>query len=214
MQRAKRTLKAITKPELQGFDLTKIDLSDIDSIELDAEDHTVTVSFSVPVNQGESMADYEESFEVEQSQRLGHAAAALAKAVIEEVRDHARSMNRSEPICVTCTSKCCGRSFESVRVTQQDVERMDKAGIDVSEKTISFYSHELFSGYVGEFVLVPYDGPGAIEDETCCPHLRRTGCSIYEHRPKICREYSSYTCDIYEEDPEKTDGKVHLAVAQ
>lgn len=217
MSMARKMKRAAAKEqpsaELQGFDLTKVEATDIESIALDTEDHTITVSFSVPVNLGESQADYEETFEVEEDQRIGSAATALVKAIVDEVRKRSRNIQEStESICMTCTSKCCGRDFESVRVTQKDVERMRAADIDVSEKTIKYYSHELFSGHVGEFLLVPYTGPLATEGETCCPHLRRTGCSIYRQRPKICREFSSYTCGIYQEDPDKIDGKIRLEV--
>lgn len=208
MRRAKETKEA----PLQGYDLTKLDATDVESVALDTEDHTVSVTMTIPVNHGENMADYTESFDVEENSKIGVAATALVKAIVEDIRNRARKIPETESICTTCTSKCCGREFGSVRVTQRDVERMKRGGVDVSEETIEFYAHELFSGYVGEFKQVPYKGPEAEEDEKCCPHLRRNGCSIYEHRPKICREYSSFTCDIYQEDPEKKDGKIRLAV--
>lgn len=213
MSMARKVRRGAKKPvELQGFDFTKLDVTDIENVTLDAEDHTVSVNLTIPVNQGENTADYQEMFDVEDNSRIGMAATSLAKAIVEEIRNRARKIRESESICATCTSKCCGREFGSVRVTQHDVERMKNGNVDVSEKTIQFYSHELFSGYVGEFRQVPYTGPEAEEDEKCCPHLRRTGCSIYQHRPKICREYSSFTCDIYQEDVEKVKGKIRLSV--
>lgn len=213
LQRSKGRAKP-TPMALIGFDLQKIALTDIESIEMDTTEHTVTVRFSIPTGSGENTADYEETFVVQENPDINAAATLLSHALVETVRKRSAKIQTAKLPCLTCTGNCCGRQFSSVHVTAEDVERMKEGGVDVSKDTIKFYPHELFSGHVGEFKLVPYTGPSDNdeEDETCCPHLRREGCSIYPHRPKICREYSAWTCDIYEEDPEKKSGKLRLQV--
>lgn len=188
-----------------GFDLRGVRLTDLESVSLDAEEDTVTVSFTIPVGNGETVAEYEETFEVTEHPHLSNAATALARVLVDMVRGRPDEFEGRDPPCLTCTGNCCGRHFGSVRITMADVTRMKDAGIDVSDETISFYKTEIFSGYVGEFKLVEYDGPDATEDEDCCPHLTREGCSIYHHRPLVCREYSAWTCDIYAEDEEKIE---------
>jgi len=178
-------------------------MTDIESITLDAEDDIVTISLVLPVGNGENVAEYEESFEVEGYSQLSNAATALARVLIDMLRARPDDLASREPPCATCTGNCCGRHFGAVRLTAHDVHRMRDAGIDVSSETVKFYKTEIFSGHVGEFRLVEYDGPDATDDEECCPHLTRDGCSIYEHRPLVCREYSAWTCDIYAEDEEK-----------
>jgi Fe-S-cluster containining protein len=52
------------------------------------------------------------------------------------------------------------------------------------------------------------------KEDGACVFLRDDGCSIYEHRPDVCREYDAFTCDTFEEDHKKVEGKVKLRVLQ
>ncbi len=198
--------------EGRGFDLTKALLSDLDEITLDVTEEMVGISLNLPIGNNEAFAEYQEVLDLDETpDYLRSAAKAFANAAIRAVRE--RQMVRREVPCATCIGACCRRS--DIQVTGSDVARMEEAGIDVSAATLLFYDTESLGGHVAEFVLVPASeafGADAPDDEMVCPHLRPDGCSIYEHRPTICREYSAWTCEVYEEDPKKREGVVSLRV--
>jgi len=205
---------------VKGFDLREAQLTDLDEITLDAESNELSVTLSVPVGNGENFASYEETFalgEDDAPDYLKGAARQFAGAIVRAVRE--RVLTSGEPPCVTCTSPCCARAFDHVEVTAQDVVRMEAAGIDVDD-TIESYPQESWTGHVGMFKRVPWFGnviPADEDDEAsemCCPHLTPQGCGIYEHRPLVCREFSAWTCELYEEDPDKVDGKTRLRVVK
>lgn len=189
----RKALRPTKPPDTGAYDPQNLRLVDIENITLDAGEHLVTVTFLVPVGEGEAMAEFELAFDVEEHQTLSTAATALARALLDLVK----LPQPDESPCATCTGACCGRNFGSVRVTREDIPRLP------SDEHVKRYPTEVFSGYVGELIQVPYDGPDAKEGELCCPYLTRAGCSIYERRPTVCRDYSAWTCDIHSEDPEK-----------
>jgi Fe-S-cluster containining protein len=205
---------------VKGFDLRDAQLTDLDEIRLDAESNELEVTFSLPVGNGENFSTYEETFalgEDDTPDYLKGAARMFAGAIVRAVRE--RVLTSGEMPCVTCTAPCCARAFEHVEVTAQDVLRMETAGIDI-DATIEHYAQESWTGHVGAFKRVPWFGnviPPDEDDEAsemCCPHLTPQGCGIYEHRPLVCREFSPWTCELYEEDPDKADGKVRLRVVK
>lgn len=196
---------------VRGFDLRNVSLTDFDTIELDSGEHTVTVSIQVPIGDNESFAEYSETLDFDDETTPGYLAAAAKQfgdAVLRAVKERVFTGGRNP--CETCTGACCGRHFSQVRVTQADVDRLTARGIDVSEH-VDFYDSQSFTGYVGQLQLVPWSHD---EEQTCCPWLSDRGCEVYEDRPLVCREFSPWTCDIYEEDPDKSDGKVRLRVVQ
>lgn len=195
----------------KGFDLRSAQLTDLDEITLDAEGNELSVTLSVPVDNGESFASYEETFSLgddDAPDYLKGAARQFAGAIVRAVRE--RVMLQGDVPCATCTAPCCARAFDHVEVTAQDVERMEAAGIDI-DKTIEHYEQESWTGHVGTLNRVPWFGnaiPADEDDEAselCCPHLTKAGCGIYEHRPLVCREYSAWTCELYEADDEKLE---------
>jgi Fe-S-cluster containining protein len=190
----------------RAFDLATTRATDISSIELDCADNTITVTIQVPVGANDGYAEYEEVLDLDEEHVPGyvhHAALGIAEAILRAVRE--RVLSRREVPCATCTAACCGRQFTSVRVTKEDFDRLQSAGVDTG-KHVCLWVYPSFGGYIGELVLVPYKQT----EEKACPFLQDNGCSIYAARPSICREYSAWTCDIYEEDPKKVDGKVKL----
>lgn len=199
-----------TVSEGRGFDLTKLLLSDLSEITLDVTEEMVAIGMNLPVGDNEAFAEYQEVLDLDQvPEYLRRAAKEFTSAAARAVRE--RQLLKKELPCATCTSACCRRS--DIQITASDVERMDAAGIDVVD-SIDYYDAEACGGQVGEFDLVPaslHFGEDA-PDEVVCPHLRPDGCSIYEHRPTICREYSAWSCEAYEEDPEKREGRVGLRV--
>jgi Fe-S-cluster containining protein len=208
----------------KGFDLREAQLTDLDSIHLDAEANEIEVTLSVPVGDGEDFSTYEQTFDLEDDSTtpdtVRGAARVLAGALVRAIRE--RTMMQGELPCTTCSAPCCARAFDRVELTQQDVERMEAGGVDVSEDVIDHYAQESWTGHVGAFRRVDWFGDDSDEDEDgdedgegkeqCCPHLTPEGCGIYEHRPLVCREFSAWTCELYEEDPDKVDGKVRLRV--
>lgn len=185
--------------------------TDLVSAAISSDNETLSVEVLVPLDNGEIYASYEHEFDLEDPETPAEIRLATQQLAEATVRALNRRHMRGEYPCATCTSKCCGREFAQVRVTQKCIDTMRGAGLDV-ETTIDTYDMETWDGYVGQFAQVPYKGPGAEEGETCCPFLAADGCSIYDVRPLVCKEYSAWTCDIYEPDPAKLDGKVHLRV--
>lgn len=198
--------------EGRGFDLTEALLSDLDEINLDITEELVGISLNIPIGNNEAFAEYQEVIDLDDApDYLRFAAKAFTNAALQAVRE--RQMLRREVPCSTCTGACCRNS--DIQVTGSDVERMDAAGIDVTEETLLYYKSESLGGHVAEFVMVPVSvhfGGSGPEDDVVCPHLRPDGCSIYEHRPTICREYSAWTCEAYDADPQKREGHVALRV--
>lgn len=192
-------------PTLRGYDLKRLELTDIEDVSLDLAEGTVTVTVQVPVHT-DGLAAYEESIDLDEPSVPGylrHAALVWTQAVLRAVRE--RATEQRELPCATCTGACCGIVYKFIRLTAEDVERLRAAGL-VSEDTVEFYEDGMsFSGHVGEIKLVQDE-----EGETRCPWLHPWGCGIYEHRPAICRDYSPWDCEVHAEDPEKVAGHVKL----
>lgn len=204
-------------------------MTDITTIELDLNEETLQVTLGLPVSNADGFAEFDEVIDMGDDtlpDYLVRAARDLTQAALRSVRE--RQSVRGEPPCVTCTGACC--MLDNIRVTEHDVQRMLAAGVDVSESVIAYYAGgEDWTGHVGVFQKVPYDpevaaavhlrGGGDIAKEssgqrTACPHLRATGCSIYEHRPILCRQFSPWSCEDFEPDPTKDAGRVKLRVVQ
>ena len=163
-------------------------ITDVNTITLDASENTATIELQLPVGDNDSYAQYEEMFDFDEDVTPAYLAVAAKQMAAAMVRAVQERVFTSGPVpCETCTGNCCGRQFSSVRVTGDDVARMRQAGLD-TEKNITVYANDSFTGYVGEFALVTWKDT----DETACPYLEDTGCSIYEHRPLICHEYSPW----------------------
>ena len=200
-----RSLKSEGPPS--SFDTTKIVVTDIDVVTLDPGENTVSIAMELPVGDRHGYASYEELIDLDESPPgyLEDAARRLMDAVVRAVRE---GEARRNPLpCSKCTGACCGIALQQIRLSHEDVERMQAAGL-ATEATVIIYDTATFSGHVGEFKLVEDEEGGA----TRCPHLEPWGCSIYEHRPLICREYSPWDCDLLDEDPDKASGLVQLGV--
>jgi len=197
---------------MAGYDLSRARATDIVAIELDCNDNTMTVQMALPVGTHDSFAEYEESFDFDEEKVPGylrHAARDLARAALRVVRE--RVYTSGELPCATCTGHCCGVEFTAVRVTSEDVERLNRGGVDIGEHVMMYDDGEDFTGHVGELVLVDTSEEGG---QQACPFLMPPGCAVYEHRPRVCREYSPWDCELHHPDPDKIDGTVKLGVSK
>lgn len=202
-QQKKSAFRQVTV-EGRGYDLSTVKLTDIERIELEVDEEELTVNVLVPIGNNDAYADYEEVFDLGEDESPAYvkrAARDLVAAAARAVQE--RELVKGEPMCTTCTGACCRNS--TIQLTQEDVDKMRTDG--VMEGVIMLESPTV-AGHVAQFAEVEaFDGHG-----TSCPNLKADGCSIYEHRPSICREYSPWVCSAYEEDPQKVDGKVRLRV--
>lgn len=195
--------------EAFAFDLSRLRLTDIESVKLDASEEQLIIEAQLPVHGGESYASYEETIDFSEQyvpDYLADACRAMYLATLRAIRE--RVLTKRDPPCATCTGACCGREFGRVQLTEEDLEML--RGVVSLSKQVTMYERPTFTGHVGEFKQVPWGDPD--DNQTACPNLSASGCSIYEHRPRICREFSAWDCDVYEEDPDKVAGKVHLRV--
>lgn len=191
------------------FSLRTLELTDLSNVSMDFAEDSISVEVTLPVGDGEAYAEYSEDYDIRETpDYVQRAARAFSDALVRLVRE--RHFTKGDFPCSTCTSACCGRHYQHVRVTDVDVQRLEDAGIDTTD-TIELYDHPSFSGHIGEMRQVEYEHDPSQE---CCPYLGDEGCSIYELRPRVCREYSAWTCEIYEADADKLAGKVKLPVVK
>lgn len=197
---------------LVGFDLTKLALTDLDAVSVDFEEKTVEVTYTIPTGRHEDYATFTDSFDLSHDgDAPGYVIGALRGLTAALVRASGeRAKYDTEVPCVTCKSSCCGIGFDEVAVTGQDYARMQEAGLSV-ETTVELFSQEDPTGHVGSLKLVPWFGD---PERHACVFLKPDGCSIYETRPLICREFSPWTCDLYEKDEDKASGKHRLRVVR
>jgi Fe-S-cluster containining protein len=194
-----------------AFNLSKLRVTDLDSIKLDASEEQLVIEALLPVHGGESHATYEETIDFSEQdvpEYLAKACREMFAAALRAMQE--RVLTKREYPCSTCTGACCGREFGRVQLTSEDVELL--RGVVSLSKQVLMYDEPLFTGHVGEFKQVPWGDPE--DNETACPNLTPSGCAIYEHRPRVCHEYSAWDCDVHDEDPDKVAGRVHLRVRQ
>lgn len=199
-------------------------LEDIEEIRLSNPDMEIQTTVSVAIGDNGESATYEDVTAHEDlPDYVLRAATGLSSALHRMLKE--RTHNPDALPCLTCTSSCC-YTEGVVRVTLDDLERLKKLGRPI-EELVDFYPEYKgwegtdWAGFVGQMVerVVPKDvDPAAHEEsETGCAMVGPKGCSIYEHRPNVCREYSPWTCgDAYNADPRKmkarADGKYTLKV--
>lgn len=108
--------------------------------------------------------------------------------------------------CGRCTGACCTRAAHTfVEVTMPDIIRMAGALKLTTKEFISKYvkvNRSPTSGAYGVFEFSKTNNAVVTDEKRTCPFLRvdkqGTGlCSIYESRPRTCREYSAASCEMY-----------------
>lgn len=203
------------------LNFNKILPTDLSRIELDAGNDTLTAEFDIKVGDKGEVVSFMEVIEFGKdspSLAVKEAAAQLAKAILFEVRT--RAAVAGEPRCVSCIGACCTDKEGPVRFTPADLERMvGGLGPDVVDSLTLYEDGTSWTGYTGEIKRGPLDPEKFEGQESGCVNLTEQGCRIYEFRPTVCREYSSFTCgEMYTEDPAKLvaikEGKLTLRVVR
>lgn len=190
--------------------LSRVKLTDIDSITLENSDDTLVIKVMLPVDDG-TFSEYEETISLDDHapEGLHWLARKFSEAALRALKE--RTMKQAPVPCQTCTGACCYK-YDEVRLTSEDVHNLSLLGKKGEDGFRLYALGPRWTGYVGALKKKPLTLNGQTI-ETACHFLRKDGCSIYEHRPAVCREYSPWTCgDTYEADPAKVDGKVRLRV--
>jgi Fe-S-cluster containining protein len=209
----------VDREAINMIDLKKLTPQMVSSVTLDSDEDTCTVRFSIPTDTGS--LEYEEVLfwaKETPSREIKKTAAAFVEMLVEEVQLQRAKTKRV--LCETCSGKCCGRHFGTVRVTADDAERFTMGGLDVKKCVVPWDGAPIrrpmlsIDNTIGYVAMVPWRGYSKDPDEQACMFLTNAGCSIYKYRPDACRNFSAFTCDIYEEDPDKTSGRVRLPVVK
>jgi len=218
MKKPRKAAKASEKTlaEVFGFaksshNLNELTLTDIESITLENAEDSLTIKVLLPLDDG-SFSEYEETIPFDDFAPNGLHEIARRFSVASLAALKARASKDRPVPCTTCMGACCYK-YDEVRLSSADVASLQESLGEDAYKGIQLYSTgERWTGYVGALKKAPRKiGDQVIE--TACYYLRSDGCSIYEHRPTVCREYSAWTCgDTYEADPKKVAGKVRLRV--
>ncbi len=102
--------------------------------------------------------------------------------------------------CLKCTGYCC--SYDRIEVSGKDIKRLAKYfGItsdDVRTKHLKKYNHKDEEEIISE-VILRHKKDHIFK--TVCKFLdsKSRQCTIYEARPKVCRQYpSTNRCGYYE----------------
>lgn len=197
--------------ETAGDRLSALQLTDIESITLENAEDSLTIKVMLPLDDG-SFSEYEEtiSFDDFAPGYLHEVAKQFATVALSALRQRA-SKQRPVP-CTTCTGACCYK-YDEVRLSIDDLNNLHAAlGKEAADGYTLYETGERWTGYAGALKKAPRMIAGQ-HIEGACYYLRSDGCSIYQHRPTVCREYSAWTCgDTYEADPKKVAGKVRLRV--
>lgn len=164
----------------------------------DEDDH-ISISMMLPT-QGGGLSEYEETIllDEEAPHYLQEASHKFWDACVRAIRERVVEKVRT---CGNCLGNCC-YEFEFVYVSQADVYRMRDGGIEVEKYVDKFPEGvQTLRGFVGIMKKADLVHPISGETVSACPAFDGTKCTIYDHRPAICSEYSMVGCDRYEARP-------------
>lgn len=177
---------------------------DIESVHFDAEDELLTVEYLLPVDEADTdhasftmVYDVSGDEDADLPPGMLKALRSLFSIAASSAAQHLQHLKQKRVPCETCNSACCRNTV--IRLLPEDVARLTVNDIAFRDK-IEELDEPSPQGYVAK--IDASDG--------ACPFLSDEGCTIYQHRPTICREYSAWTCTAYEADEEKVEGKRKL----
>jgi Fe-S-cluster containining protein len=200
------------------MELPQMEQSWITGLEL--EEDTLTVTFNIPHEYGTH--EYRESFTWSRDYPpsfLKDAASEFMKILTTAVNE--RVASKQKVPCETCTSHCC-RYYDTIRILPMDVNRFIQAGISprdtmvlwddlpwpeiLNQEAINSFPKSM-DGTIGYMKKVPWYRD---KKQSACSLVDDKGCTVYENRPQICREYPAFGCDIHDPDDKKIKGLVKL----
>lgn len=155
------------------------------------EDDHVSVECMLPLDG--AVVEYEESILLDEAPHyLRKAAEAMLDAACQAMRERASLRVRN---CSTCPGVCCW-DYAVIEVTNADVMGMREAGLDVA-KLVERLEEPNLRGYTCAMRRVPRMHNG--EEIQACIALDENGrCTIYDHRPLTCSDYSEVNCELWE----------------
>jgi len=172
----------------------------IDQISIN-QDGELKVAFDLPVEQ--TTAQYEKQlqgvrvFDVYKDPELER----IVRSLFEAVRERTRRPDpkRLRISCSRCGSADCCRKY-NVLVTEEDIERLRK-GLGMSREEFQVHLRPPID-WCGDYPwqLACDEDPAGDK----CVFLEpgpggQMRCSVYEHRPRICRDFDELACDDFEE---------------
>lgn len=103
--------------------------------------------------------------------------------------------------CDRCSTSACCRKYNAL-VTEEDIERV-AAGIGISPEEARERYMVAPMDWSGDYTAQLAADTDEQDGEEKCVFLKRAShgqlrCSIYEHRPRICRDFDMTSCDDFE----------------
>lgn len=171
----------------------------IDRITID-QDGVLKVTFDLPVVQ--TTAQYEQqlqgvrTFDVYKDRELERLCRDLFRAIRERVKTSDTS--RIAVSCEGCRSADCCRSY-NVLVTAEDAARL-REGLGMPPEEFERKYLRPAVDWCGDYPFQLASDEDAEGDK--CVFLKegpggRMRCAVYEHRPKICRDFDEKACDDF-----------------
>jgi len=158
------------------------------SVEEDEIGRCLSVVIQTPVSGFVNPGYIEEDFYIDETKnsKLKEAFDNFLDVLQESVRN---GDNLKDVPCDTCSSPCCSHFIDHIDVTKEDVDRIVGAGhpkesfLETSGPGYGILNHIKMAS--GKKNCVFFD-----------TKLKR--CGIHEIKPQVCREYSGFYCDLYE----------------
>ena len=191
--------------------LKNVTLADLWGLSLSNQEDCLDIRFQIPMGGDDGDAlEISDSifFDMHTPQYLRDATRTFVEAALQCVRegDH----KKTEHPCETCVATCC-RNWE-VRVTEEDIARLREVVPDIDDKLDAYLTKDgnpelAWTGYVAGLRMVETENPVTEETEKVCVFFDEDEmlCSVHEHRPKVCREFTAWACDRKTESPELRD---------
>ncbi|MCZ6793603.1 MAG: YkgJ family cysteine cluster protein [Planctomycetota bacterium] len=187
----KRT-RADTEFPLNGLSLESLTLS---------QDGDVEVEFALPQDQTTAQWYTElrasRNLDVYEDPELEAACRHLFQLVRERLREP--DPERLELHCDRCSTSDCCRKY-NVLLRDEDIERLAPA-IDLTAEEFTRRYTDPAVDWCGDFKRQLRADEDEDGEEKCVflkkDQLGRWRCSVYEHRPRICRDFDMNTCDDF-----------------
>ena len=189
----KRTYRPAPGFALNGLSISTLTLN---------QDGDVEVEFDLPCEQTTSQYQRQlkgtRTLDAYDDDELQEACMQLFRIVRDRVQKP--DEEREAVHCDECSSSACCRKY-NVLVTEEDIERLAKHLQLSPRQFASEYTTDPVD-WCGDFIAQLACEDDEEDDEERCVFLKRTDagqlrCSVYEHRPQICRDFDMKTCDDF-----------------